>query len=61
MKSPGVSPGWVLAAFLALALVVPAGAGAALPSTPLPLLDGGTLNLRSLEGQVVVIRLLASW
>ncbi|MFQ5520418.1 MAG: hypothetical protein ACE5FK_03370 [Candidatus Methylomirabilia bacterium] len=40
------------------ATVVAAGI---LPATPLPLVDGGTLNLQSLKGQVVVIRFLASW
>lgn len=42
-------------------LVLPAPAGQSLPATPLPLLEGGTLNLQSLEGSVVVIRFLASW
>lgn len=54
-------PAWVLGILLVLSLVVAADAETALPSTPLSLLDGGTLNLRSLEGKVVVIRLLASW
>jgi hypothetical protein len=35
--------------------------GAALPQAPLPLLDGGTLDLGTLQGQVVVVRFLASW
>ncbi len=40
----------------------PAGAAAsALPATPLRLFDGGMLDLRSLAGNVVVIRFLASW
>ncbi len=36
-------------------------AASALPATPLVLFDGGTLDLRSLAGNVVVIRFLASW
>jgi hypothetical protein len=32
-----------------------------LPSTPLPLFDGKTLDLQDLKDQVVVIRFLASW
>ena len=35
--------------------------GESLPSAPLSLLEGGTLQLQSLVGQVVVIRFLASW
>jgi hypothetical protein len=35
--------------------------GAALPQATLPLLDGGTLDLGALHGQVVVVRFLASW
>ena len=31
------------------------------PATPLQLFDGGTLDLQTLEGQVVVVRFLASW
>ncbi len=48
-----------------LATLLPWGparaAGSVLPPTPLPLFDGGTLDLRSLAGNVVVIRFLASW
>jgi hypothetical protein len=33
----------------------------ALPVTPLPLFEGGALNLQSFKGKVVVIRFLASW
>jgi hypothetical protein len=49
-----------------LGLLVAFGAGPvarapALPSTPLSLFNGGTLDLRTLHGQVVVIRFLASW
>jgi hypothetical protein len=50
-----------LAVVVALAALAPAARAAAWPATPLPLLDGGTLDLRSLQGQVVVIRFLASW
>jgi hypothetical protein len=39
----------------------PAAGGLALPSTPLALFDGGALDLQTLQGQVVVIRFLASW
>jgi hypothetical protein len=39
----------------------PAAGQLALPSTPLALFDGGALGLRTLQGQVVVIRFLASW
>jgi hypothetical protein len=37
------------------------GSGAARPQVTFPLLDGGTLDLGALEGQVVVVRFLASW
>ncbi|HEU5394601.1 MAG TPA: hypothetical protein VFV36_07330 [Candidatus Methylomirabilis sp.] len=51
-----------IAALLALGLLAaPAGAGGALPTRPLALLDGGTLDFQSLKGKVVVIRFLASW
>lgn len=46
---------------LGLAVATPTAGHAGLPVTPLPLFDGGTLDLRSLQGQVVVIRFLASW
>ncbi len=36
-------------------------AAEALPPTPLTLFDGGTLQLRSLAGRVIVIRFAASW
>ena len=39
----------------------PAAGERALLSTPLALFDGGALDLRTLQGQVVVIRFLASW
>ena len=61
MRGPSVVLTGVIGILLMLSLVVATDAGTALPSTPLPLLDGGTLNLRSLEGKVVVVRLLASW
>lgn len=61
MSGPSVVLTGVISVLLMLSVVVAVEAGTALPSTPLSLLDGGTLNLRSLEGQVVVIRLLASW
>jgi hypothetical protein len=35
--------------------------GTDLPATPLRLFDGGTLDLRTLQGHVVVVRFLASW
>ncbi len=35
--------------------------GKDLPATPLRLFDGGTLDLQTLKGQVVVVRFLASW
>jgi hypothetical protein len=33
----------------------------ALPATPLPLFEGGSLNLQNFTGKVVGIRFLASW
>jgi hypothetical protein len=33
----------------------------ALPATPLPLFEGGSLHLQNFTGKVVVIRFLASW
>ena len=50
-----------LAILLMVVLVAPARAEQSLPSTPLALLEGGTSNLQSLKGRVVVIRFLASW
>lgn len=61
MKSGRVSLLWALAILLMVVLVAPARAEQSLPSTPLGLLEGGTLNLQSLKGRVVVIRFLASW
>lgn len=61
MKSRTVSSVYALAILSILFLVVPARAELSLPSTPLSLLAGGTLNLQSLKGSVAVIRFLASW
>ncbi len=52
---------WSIVTSAVLAAVVPALAGPALPSTPLTLLDGSRLDLQSLQGNVVVLRFLASW
>jgi hypothetical protein len=60
-RRPGVGLLAAVAAAAALVAAGPAADAAAWPATPLPLLDGGTLDLRSLQGQVVVIRFLASW
>ncbi|HLC40895.1 MAG TPA: hypothetical protein VJO34_04630 [Methylomirabilota bacterium] len=49
---------WTSALLLCTAVVA---SYAELPSTPLPLLEGGSLNLQEFKGQVVVIRFLASW
>ncbi len=61
MKSGRVSLLWALAILLMVVLVAPARAEQSLPSAPLGLLEGGTLNLQSLKGRVVVRRFLASW
>ncbi len=45
----------------ALAPARPSHAASALPPVPLPLFEGGTLDPRSLQGRVAVIRFLASW
>jgi hypothetical protein len=50
-----------LLAVVGLGVGGPAAGELALPSTPLALFDGGTLDLRTLQGQVAVIRFLASW
>jgi hypothetical protein len=42
-------------------IILPTMAEQALPVTPLPLFEGGALNLQSFKGKVVVIRFLASW
>ena len=52
---------WSIVTSAVLAAVVPALAGSALPPTPLTLLDGSRLDLQSLQGNVVVLRFLASW
>lgn len=58
----GGGVGWALAILLAVcSLALPVQAGQPLPSTPLSLVEGGSLDLKSLKGQVVVIRFLASW
>ena len=44
-----------------LVFAAAAHAADALPPRPLTLFDGGTLELRSLAGRVVVIRFAASW
>ena len=49
---------WTSVLLLCSAIAV---SSAELPSTPLPLLTGGSMNLRDFKGQVVVIRFLASW
>jgi hypothetical protein len=51
----------VLSLVPVLTSVASVNAEEALPSVPLPLFGGGTLDLRSLQGNVVVIRFLASW
>jgi hypothetical protein len=51
----------LLALLAALGAADPAAGELTLPSTPLALFDGGALDLRTLQGQVVVIRFLASW
>ena len=59
MKSHWLGLAWMLALLCAFGAAV--HAEQALPSAPLPLLDGGSLNIQDLRGQVVVIRFLASW
>jgi len=62
MKSRKVFLVWALAILWAgFSVVAFARAEQSLPSTPLSLIDGGTLNLQSFKGSVVVIRFLASW
>jgi hypothetical protein len=58
MKLYSLSLMWTTVLLLCAAI---AASYAELPSTPLPLLTGGSLNLREFKGQVVVIRFLASW
>jgi hypothetical protein len=52
---------WMLGILLLWVIILPTMAEQALPVTPLPLFEGGSLNLRSFKGRVVVIRSLASW
>jgi hypothetical protein len=59
MRRLGVAS--VLTVTIILAWAVPRLAAPALPSTPLALLDGGSLDLQGLQGNVVVLRFLASW
>jgi hypothetical protein len=61
VKDCKVSLMWALTILFMWFLVFPVHAGDSLPSTPLPLFEGGTLNLQGLKGNVVVIRFLASW
>jgi hypothetical protein len=53
--------GWTLGILLVWVIILPTKAEQVLPATPLPLFEGGSLNLQNLTGKVVVIRLLASW
>ena len=61
MKGHQTYLGWTLAILLLWAIILPTMAEQALPATPLPLFEGGSLNLQNLTGKVVVIRFLASW
>ena len=47
--------------FFSALLSASALAATALPSTPLRLFDGRTVQLQSFGGQVIVIRFAASW
>ncbi|MCI0371505.1 MAG: hypothetical protein L0214_09010 [candidate division NC10 bacterium] len=60
-KGSSFSRAGALALLALVLLAAPGRAGGALPVTPLPLLDGGTLDFQSLKGKVVVVRFLASW
>jgi len=53
--------GWTLGILLLWVIILPTMAEQALPVTPLPLFEGGSLNLQDFTGQVVVIHFLASW
>jgi hypothetical protein len=53
--------GWMLGILLLWVIILPTVAEQVLPATPLPLFEGGSLNLQSFKGKVVVIRFLASW
>ena len=61
MKFYSLSLAWIIALMLCLSATTAYTQQNALPSTPLPLLTGGSLNLQDLKGQVGVIRFLASW
>jgi hypothetical protein len=61
MKRRRIDLAWTLAILLLWAIISPTRAEQALPATPLPLFEGGSLNLQSLKGKVVVVRFLASW
>ena len=61
MKLHSLSFAWIMALMLCFSTTTAYAQQSALPSTPLPLLTGGTLNLQDLKGQVGVIRFLASW
>ena len=61
MKGHQTYLGWTLAILLLWVIILPTMAEQALPVTPLPLFEGGSLNLQNLTGKVVVIRFLASW
>jgi hypothetical protein len=58
-KFHSLSLAWIIA--LCFSATTAYAQQGALPSTPLPLLTGGSLNLQNLKGQVAVIRFLASW
>ncbi len=53
--------GWTLGILLLWVIILPTMAEQVLPATPLPLFEGGFLNLQDFTGKVVVIRFLASW
>jgi hypothetical protein len=61
MKGHQTYLGWTLGILLLWAIILPTMAEQALPATPLPLFEGGSLNLQNFTGKVVVIRFLASW
>jgi hypothetical protein len=61
MKGHQTYLGWTLGILLLWVIIIPTMAEQALPATPLPLFEGGSLNLQNFTGKVVVIRFLASW
>ena len=61
MKLYSLGLAWMVLLLLCLFATTASAQRNALPSTPLPLLAGGSLNLQDLKGQVAVIRFLASW